>query len=254
MSKRIENVIYILTNPQYPGYVKIGYASDLQSRVSTLNTGMLIPFSPYAVYETSLHNADVEIHAIIKLLNPILRASNFDKKGKVQVKEFFKLEPEEAFNLLAHIAKLTGTENKLYKVTADFQRIQQQMSQVDVVKPVKVDPVVPPPVVPDDIYYLKRKVKKWNNRTITATVKVDGGKWIVQPGSVICPLYAGDYVKDEIGHVRESVRIVDDILKDECSFDSPSAAATFCVGWHCNGWWDWKLSDGRPVDIYRKKV
>ena len=49
---RIENVIYILTNPQYPGYVKIGYASDLKQRIASLNTGALVEFEPYAVYET----------------------------------------------------------------------------------------------------------------------------------------------------------------------------------------------------------
>ena len=122
MAKKIENVIYILTNPQYPGYVKIGYASDLKQRISSLNTGVLVSFSPYAVYETSLQNADVEIHAIIRLLNPILRASKFEK-GKVQGKEFFKLEPEEAFELFKHIAKVSGTESKAYRVTADYKPI-----------------------------------------------------------------------------------------------------------------------------------
>lgn len=128
MGKRIENVIYILTNPQYPGYVKIGYASDLKSRISSLNTGALVEFSPYAVYETSLQNADVEIHEIIGLLNPILRSSKFEN-GKAKGKEFFKLEPEEAFELLRHIAKVSGTESKAYRVTSNYQ----PMSEDDVV-------------------------------------------------------------------------------------------------------------------------
>lgn len=118
MAKKIENCIYILTNPQYPGYVKIGYATDLKQRISSLNTGALVEFSPYAVYETSLQNADTEIHAIIKLLNPILRASKFDN-GKAKGKEFFKLEPEEAFELLQHVARVSGTEKSAYRVTAD---------------------------------------------------------------------------------------------------------------------------------------
>lgn len=36
-----KNCIYVLTNPLYAGYVKIGYASDLNSRLVSLNTGML---------------------------------------------------------------------------------------------------------------------------------------------------------------------------------------------------------------------
>ena len=138
MAKKIENVIYILTNPQYPGYVKIGYASDLKQRISSLNTGVLVSFSPYAVYETSLQNADVEIHAIIRLLNPILRASKFEK-GKVQGKEFFKLEPEEAFDLFKHIAKVSGTESRAYRVTADYKPILPESLLKDVMVDVHED-------------------------------------------------------------------------------------------------------------------
>lgn len=105
MAKQIENVIYILKNAQYPGYIKIGYASNLKQRIASLNTGMLTEFEPYAVYETSLFNADIEVHKIIELLNPILRASKFNN-GKNKLKEFFKLEPEEAYELLEHIAKM----------------------------------------------------------------------------------------------------------------------------------------------------
>lgn len=94
MSNKIQNVIYILTNPQYPGYIKIGYASDLKARVASLNTGVFVEFSPYAVYETDLQNADREVRAIIALLNPILRASKFSSEGQGKLKEFFKLEPE----------------------------------------------------------------------------------------------------------------------------------------------------------------
>lgn len=119
---KIENVVYILTNPQYPGYIKIGYASDLKQRVQSLNTGALVEFVPYAVYETPKELGDIEIHKIIELLNPILRASKFNG-GKVALKEFFKLEPEEAFELLQHIAIVSGTEKKLYKVDIHFNKI-----------------------------------------------------------------------------------------------------------------------------------
>ena len=121
---KIENVVYIITNPQYPGYVKIGYASDLKSRISSLNTGALVEFEPYAAYETPKDMADIEIHEIIKLLNPILRASKFEK-GKVRQKEFFKLDPEEAFQLLEHIAIVSGTRDKLYKVDRNFNKYEE---------------------------------------------------------------------------------------------------------------------------------
>lgn len=35
--KNIAGVIYILTNPSFPDYVKIGYATDIKKRLAQLN-------------------------------------------------------------------------------------------------------------------------------------------------------------------------------------------------------------------------
>ena len=131
---KIENVVYIITNPQYPGYVKIGYASDLKSRLASLNTGALVEFEPYAVYETPKDNGDIEIHRIIRLLNPILRASKFDD-GKAKQKEFFKLDPEEAFQLLENIAIVSGTRDKLYKVDKNCNKIDEGYKEIHILNP-----------------------------------------------------------------------------------------------------------------------
>lgn len=112
--RNYKNVIYILTNPLYAGYVKIGYASDLLARLASLNTGMLRNFEPYAVFETNVKNADKNFHAIIDDLAPIVRARVINGQ-KVQDKEFFKLEPEQAYDILQHIAKMTGTESHLHR-------------------------------------------------------------------------------------------------------------------------------------------
>lgn len=110
-----KNVIYILTNPLYAGYVKIGYASDLMDRIGSLNTGMLRNFEAYAVYETPMKNADREYHAIIDDLTPIVRARVINGE-KVQDKEFYKLEPEQAYDILKHIAALSGTLSRLHRM------------------------------------------------------------------------------------------------------------------------------------------
>lgn len=110
-----KNCIYVLTNPLYAGYVKIGYASDLNSRLASLNTGMLQNFEVYCLYETDVKNSDLEFHKIITDLVPILRAKVVNGQ-KVQDKEFFKFDPEQVYDLLQHIAKMTNTENKLYKI------------------------------------------------------------------------------------------------------------------------------------------
>lgn len=40
-----KGVIYILTNPSFPEYVKIGYARDLEKRMNQLNRSETIPFA-----------------------------------------------------------------------------------------------------------------------------------------------------------------------------------------------------------------
>ena len=48
-----KGVIYILTNPSFPDYIKIGYAKNLERRLQQLNRSETIPFAfrAYAVYE-----------------------------------------------------------------------------------------------------------------------------------------------------------------------------------------------------------
>lgn len=45
MSETQKGVIYILTNPSFPEYVKIGYADDVEKRLSQLNRSECIPFA-----------------------------------------------------------------------------------------------------------------------------------------------------------------------------------------------------------------
>ena len=123
---KIENVIYVITNAMYPGYVKIGYAQDLKQRISNLNTGAMTDFQPYAVLEAGKQNADKNIHEIISLLNPILQAKKYAGNGKTKQKEFFRLEPEEAFELLKNIAEIWGKPEKAYKVSADYHRMPDE--------------------------------------------------------------------------------------------------------------------------------
>lgn len=89
--KKNNGVIYILTNPSFPEYVKIGYADDLQKRLKELNRSECIPFAfrVYAVYEVAERLQDKAIHAMIDNLNPNLRAiDTFD--GKNEQKNFLR--------------------------------------------------------------------------------------------------------------------------------------------------------------------
>ena len=59
-------VIYILTNPSFPEYVKIGYADDIDKRLQRLNRSECIPFAfrVYATYEVNSRLSDLKIHKI----------------------------------------------------------------------------------------------------------------------------------------------------------------------------------------------
>lgn len=107
-------VIYILTNPSFPQFVKIGYATDIERRLRELNRSECIPyaFRVYAVYEVNSNLSDKKIHAIIDKLNPDLRSiENFD--GKKRVREFYAMSPEDAYTILEAIAEIHGCTDKL---------------------------------------------------------------------------------------------------------------------------------------------
>ena len=114
--------IYILTNPSFPEYVKIGYADDVEKRLNQLNRSECIPFAfrVYATYEVESRLSDKKIHEIIDKLNPNLRAiDNF--AGKQRVREFYAMTKEDAYELLKNIAEINGRLKKLKLIKANEQ-------------------------------------------------------------------------------------------------------------------------------------
>lgn len=110
-------VIYILTNPSFPEYVKIGYADDVKKRLSQLNRSECIPFAfrVYATYDVSSRLSDLKIHEIIDKLNPNLRSiENFE--GKKRVREFYAMTKEDAYFILEAIAEIHGCTDKLKRI------------------------------------------------------------------------------------------------------------------------------------------
>lgn len=113
-----KGVIYILTNPSFPEYVKIGYTDDLNRRLKELNRSECIPyaFRVYAVYEVNERLKDIAIHNMIDNINPNLRAiDTFD--GKKRKKEFYAITADDAYGILETIATLSGTGERLHKLT-----------------------------------------------------------------------------------------------------------------------------------------
>lgn len=101
--------IYIMTNPALSGMVKIGYATDVETRRKQLSTTALpYDYEVFATYETSGKLEDKKLHKLIDNLNENLRVS--------KNREFFVMTPDEAYDLLESIALISGTQDKLVKV------------------------------------------------------------------------------------------------------------------------------------------
>lgn len=111
----IRGVIYILTNPSFPQYVKIGYADDVQKRLQQLNRSECTPyaFRIYATYEVDQRLDDLKLHRMIDQINPSLRSID-DVDGKKRVREFYAMPPEVAYGILETIAELGGHRDRLH--------------------------------------------------------------------------------------------------------------------------------------------
>lgn len=104
--------IYILTNEAFhkSNWIKIGYTENIGRRVRELyNTSVPTPFEVYATYEVPAisGNADVFVHNIIQKLNPSLRLT--------ENREFFEIEPWDAYDILEAMAKIHNRTDKLYR-------------------------------------------------------------------------------------------------------------------------------------------
>lgn len=125
--------IYIFTNPSFPQYVKLGYATDVQQKLDDLNRSTAVPFAfrVYATYEVDSSLSDKKLHSILDKLNPDLRSTE-EIDGKKRIREFYAMTPEDAYSILEAIAEINGYKNRLkkWKATATEQRDEQLAQEI----------------------------------------------------------------------------------------------------------------------------
>lgn len=127
METKFLGVIYILTNPSFPDYVKIGYADDVKKRLKALNRSECIPFAfrLYAYYQVPRRFTDMKLHQMIDKLNPHLRSiEEFD--GKTRKREFYNMTPADAYSILETIAQINGLEENLVLVEPSSRQIKDE--------------------------------------------------------------------------------------------------------------------------------
>ena len=126
--------IYILTNPSFPQYVKIGYANDVNQRVNELNSSSAVPFAfrIYATYQVESNLSDKKLHGILDKLNPDLRTTE-TVNGKNRVREFYAMSPEDAYDILLAIAEINNYKDRLkkYSETAAEKEDEKNAQEID---------------------------------------------------------------------------------------------------------------------------
>lgn len=125
--------IYIMTNPSFEEYVKIGYAKDVKQRLDDLNRSSAVPFAfrIYATYEVDSELSDKKLHSILDKLNPELRSTE-EINGKKRVREFYAMTPEDAYDILDAIAEINGFKHRLkkWKATAEEQKAEAVAQEI----------------------------------------------------------------------------------------------------------------------------
>jgi hypothetical protein len=127
--------IYILKNPSFPDYIKIGYADNVENRLQQLNRSECTPFAfrVYATYEVNSRLSDIKIHSIIDRLNPNLRSiDNFN--GQKRIREFYAMDAEEAYAILEAIAEIHGCVDKLVKWEQSEDELMDERTAEEVVE------------------------------------------------------------------------------------------------------------------------
>ena len=107
--------------------MKIGYADDVDRRLSELNRSECIPyaFRLYAYYKVNARLTDMKLHAMIDKLNPSLRSVE-EFNGKTRKREFYQMSAHQAYSILETIAEINNLQENLVLVEPSAKDIKTE--------------------------------------------------------------------------------------------------------------------------------
>ena len=128
-----KGVIYVLTNPSFPKYVKIGYSDNVNKRLEELNRSECIPFAfrLYAYYKVENRLSDKKVHELIDGLNPELRSVE-NINGKERKREFYAMPKEQAYGILKSIATINNLEKNLVLVEPTREELADEEAAAEI--------------------------------------------------------------------------------------------------------------------------
>ena len=216
--------VYILTNKCLKGLVKIGKTSrsvDVRSK-DLYNTAVPVPYEEYASLRTSKY-AEVEelVHRILTKLT---------RKRVNENREFFRIKPDEALEILRDVATLLDSEDCKFNVPGETD--------------------LQPPKRKTDVFYCTGGGAK-------ARARLTRDGFEVLKGSRISPKIAPSmrqYARAMFDLRNELVRagiIEDGVFKQRYVFTSPSAAACLVQGCNSSGSNNWRTADGVKLGDFK---
>jgi hypothetical protein len=125
--------VYIITNPELHGWVKIGQTSrEKDKRLKEYHTYAPKKYVEFAYYDCGDDYERVEknIQDLIDDINPQLRGIEKQASGKVHKSEWFAMSPETALGLFYKIANMRGDVDKVIKIDApDISLVAQKIAE-----------------------------------------------------------------------------------------------------------------------------
>jgi len=225
-----KGIIYVMTTV-VPGLVKIGKtgSGNYEQRMYNLERNgyaNVVGLKRHFAIEVDDYD-DKE-----RLLHEIFSKSN------VESTELFALDVDLVVQLLSSF-----DGKQIYPEDTSKEEVFEQASaKRDISK------------LPEGIYHMKKKIKRWDNNSVEGVMEYKGGKCTVKAGSVCCPICANedDTALTGIIAARKTAKIENDVLQEDVAFNSPSMAAMFITYATDNGWMVWKTDKNKPIDAFRK--